>query len=107
MMQTFKRIGKRGYKKKRRLLFVVMYVNTNLNLHGEINKLVSIKDTMGTSAKNTNSNPDPDTSEKEEDDEDEDEECAVSADEIDKFFMDNRIREIIIFTMMILMVFTM
>ncbi|UZO18119.1 uncharacterized protein OCT59_009439 [Rhizophagus irregularis] len=43
MMQTFKRIGKRGYKKKRRLLFVVMYVNTNLNLHGEINKLVSIK----------------------------------------------------------------
>ncbi|PKY18980.1 hypothetical protein RhiirB3_120407 [Rhizophagus irregularis] len=43
---------------------------------------------MGTSAKNTNSNPDPDASEKEEDDEDEDEECAVSANEIDKFFMD-------------------
>ncbi|CAB4480443.1 unnamed protein product [Rhizophagus irregularis] len=38
--------------------------------------------------KNTNSNPDPDASEKEEDDEDEDEECAVSANEIDKFFMD-------------------
>ena len=39
---------------------------------------------MGTSAKNTNSNPDPEDDE----DEDEDEECAVSADEIDKFFMD-------------------
>ncbi|RGB28624.1 hypothetical protein C1646_673094 [Rhizophagus diaphanus] len=32
--------------------------------------------------------PDPDAGEEEEDDEDEDEECAVSADEIDKFFLD-------------------